>query len=766
MASRPDAARASRAAGPASHRLRTAGGAAMAICLCAAALTAPRQASGYAVATASVGGKAIKRWYDTTVYYLLSPLGSDDVPFASVKAEIEKGVAAWASPSCTSLQFKPGYHCNTALGKCLYDKNASCTQDIDCPAAKTKKVMPLGFNNNGRTELVFAEDSTWKHGSYVLGVTVALDANSQGAITESDIAFNGLLQKWTLDPNKAGNGTQHLLSVAIHEQGHWIGVQHMLGGWSQSDPPTMTPNVMPLGISATLSPDDLKAPCFLNPKSGKYACTNDSDCPFIVDKSSQSGAEAYTAKLVCQSGQCIFGPPPAQKTKVLGEVCTSDSDCKSGLFCQPIGNGTSYCAQNCSVSKANCPSGFQCYGYQSGGDQGVCLKPLGGSQKDLDASCSSSGECKSLLCVGGKCKQACAVGGTSCPPGQVCEQVPGQGGACVPKTGPTLAGLGDECSAPEECESGLCMKDTPDDVIGHCRTACTVPGSCPTGFKCDSQAIGYTGCIPGKEEVESGQPCINDGMCKGGLCVPAAEQGKVCSNPCTLGAADACPCGMMCAVGVQGTACYVTEPVGCLKDGTPCSGDGACASGICLSAICRPACTVGDEASCDAGLACLSLQGSGGKGRCVVPGQTGEGSFCVSHDVCASLLCLSGADAVPRCQDPCLPDQPTTCDAGEICVAMGAGHGCVTDSGGAAETSADAAGGSDSEGSDGGGGGPAEDGVGVQDTAAGVFFGPPAPASSCSAAPVSRASGSNAAAFGLLGLAALLVLRRGGSRIG
>ena len=346
----------------------------------AASLAASPAAFAYSVTTAAGGGKSVKRWFSNKISYYISPIGSDDLPLATVQAELTKGFAGWMEPGCTGLEFAPGYHCNTALGKCLFDKNVACKVDTDCPASKNKKVLPIGYNANGRNELVFIEDSAWKHGNYVLGVTVAWDNNWQGAITESDIAFNGYLQKWTTDPNKAGNGTQHLLSVAIHEQGHFFGVMHVLGGWSQSDPPTMAPNVMPYGISASLSPDDKKASCFLNPKT-THSCSNDSDCPYVVGKSSQTGAESYGAKLVCQSGTCVWGAAPAQGTKALGGICAADSECKTGLFCQAIGNGTSYCAQTCTVSKANCPSGFTCYPYQGSSGQGVCLAPLGGGSK-------------------------------------------------------------------------------------------------------------------------------------------------------------------------------------------------------------------------------------------------------------------------------------------------------------------------------------------------------------------------------------------------
>ncbi len=310
----------------------------------AASLLACASASAYSVTTVTPQSKNVKRYFDNKIPYLIGYGGSDNLSLDVVRAELKKGFDGWMAPSCTALNFVEGYHCNTALGKCLYDSGKTCSKDTDCPAAYNLKVLPAGYNDNGRNELVFIENSAWKHGTYVLGVTVAWADNWKGAIVESDIAFNGYQQKWTTNPNLAGNGTQHLLSVAIHEQGHFFGVMHVLGGWSQSDPPTMAPNVMPYGLSASLNPDDQKAACFLNPKGGTHSCSKDSDCPYIVHKSSQTGKEAYAAKLSCKSGTCVWAGATVGGSKPLGGDCVSDAECASSLFCQPVSGGQGFCA--------------------------------------------------------------------------------------------------------------------------------------------------------------------------------------------------------------------------------------------------------------------------------------------------------------------------------------------------------------------------------------------------------------------------------------
>lgn len=719
----------------------------------ASTMLVPGSAAAYSVTTVTSNSKTVKRYFDGKIPYLISSTGSDDLPLQTVRDILKKGFEGWMAPSCTALEFVEGYHCNTAIGKCLYDKNVGCKSDADCPASSSVKVMPLGYNPNGRNELVFAENSVWKHGSYVLGVTVAWANNWQGAIAESDIAFNGYLQKWTTDPNKAGNGTQHLLSVAIHEQGHFFGVMHVLGGWSQSDPPTMAPNVMPYGLSATLNPDDQKAACFLNPAGGKHSCKSDADCPYVVHKSQSTGKESYTAKLSCKSGSCVFAGAATGGSKPLGGDCVSDAECSASLFCQPVSGGQGYCAITCAVSKANCPSGFVCYPYQSGNDTGVCLKPLGGSgaTKDIGQACGSSGECKSLLCAGGACAQPCTVGTTGqCPSSEICESLPGGGGACVAKSEPSLKDISEECYAPEECASGVCMKNDLQATVGYCRLVCTAPGSCPDGFKCVSQGEGYTGCIPGKESIASGQPCQKDDVCAGGLCVPAGDAGSVCSNTCDPGDPASCPCGMVCADGVKGKACYLGKPVGCLLDGAPCSADAECESAVCKQGACQPGCVVGGAAICAQGYGCLRVSAATSKGFCEARGKVEDGNFCVADSVCASLFCAKDADGVPRCSRACAPGAADSCPEGAGCVEVAAGVGrCVAGQGGGGGGAQDA--------------GTTADGVtGGQDAGApaavpGNFQ--PATPSGCTAAPVSSGA-AGAGWLALLGLAAAMLGRR------
>ncbi|MCO4763439.1 MAG: matrixin family metalloprotease [Myxococcales bacterium] len=640
-------------------------------------------AHAFSVTTASKYSKKLKRYTKSKVIYHLHPAGSNDMPGKASLDVLRKGFADWMAIGCGNLKFVEGYHCNLAMKKCLYNSGKTCSKDSDCPAAFNLNVMPIGFKNNGRNELVFTEGSKWTHGSYVLGVTVALH-NYNGYIIESDIAFNGLQQQWTTDPNKFGKGWSHLPSVAIHEQGHFFGVMHNLGGWSQSDPPTMAPTVMPYGISATLSTDDAKAICFLNPKGGKYQCKTNADCPYVVHRDSNSNEE-YTAKYKCQSGTCVWGQLSSQGAKSLGDSCISQSECKKPMYCQPLSGSQSVCSQECNPQTKNCPSGFTCYGYQGQPTKGACIKAPGSATKKKNGeTCSLSTECASLFCIQGSCEQKCTPGNdATCGTGQVCQKVTGGNGVCVKKTGPVLKKEGEECQGPNECATGVCMKDDIQATVGHCRNKCTGPGDCGKGYKCISHGEGYQGCLPGKENLASGALCKFDEQCAGNKCILAGDSGKVCSQSCTVGQPATCPCGMACQNSTQGPTCFPSKPISCLKGGELCTNGGECASTVCANGKCHKACDiVTGQDSCEGDQGCMRLVPGGVKGYCTTRGNVDEGKFCLGDEVCVTLFCDKSVthNNQTRCGIPCSPTTPS-CGAGQKCNPLSATYGACYVSG-------------------------------------------------------------------------------------
>ncbi|MFZ4577152.1 MAG: hypothetical protein ACOYOB_02060 [Myxococcota bacterium] len=653
------------------------------------ALCWPAQAQAFSVSVPTPTTKTFVKWYTNKVMYYLHPSGTPDIGAAASLDELRLGWKGWMDINCTGLQFIEGYHCNTAQGKCLYDKSGgvavSCSKDADCPSALNVKVVPIGYNPNNRNELVFVENADWQFGKYVLGVTSPVFGNN-GAILEADIAFNGYSQKWTTKSGEAGSGTQHLLSVAIHEQGHFFGAQHVLGGYNAKDPPTMAPVVQPFGMSATLNTDDQKVACFLNPKSGPYTCGTDADCPYINAQNQQSGEEYYSAKLVCNSGSCAWSGAgtPVGGTTALGGVCTASKDCKTGLFCQPFGS-QAYCSQECTVTAKNCPTGYTCYAYQNGGGKGACLPGQGEPTptKTPGTACSSSAECTTLMCLDNVCRVKCTTGNPiECAKGtEQCAPIPSAGyGGCLPVDQPAQKlPLGAKCFDATECDSGACLKADLQANYGLCRQKCSGKGTCPSGFSCIQQVEGFMACLPGNDKVPVGSACTGTGDCDTNLCIDAGNA-MFCSKNCDLNQVGVCPCGMACTSTSIGPICYPGTKQACVSIGQSCTADSECFSGLCAGGLCVASCDVGTgQGGCLQGEACLRVQNANSRGRCEKTGATNLGDLCAQDSDCKSLLCAPelASPLELRCQKPCDPSQDS-CGPGLACRALGVGLGaCV-----------------------------------------------------------------------------------------
>jgi hypothetical protein len=655
----------------------------LALFACAGVLV-PGSAHAFSIAVAQPGSQTVVHWFNSTIQYFLnvdgcqtaSAKGCATLPPDKTFEQWNAGFQGWMATGCTTLNFQQGYHCNTALKKCQYDKNVSCGVDADCPAAHNLKLVASGYNENGRNELAFVKNQDWTYGDFVLGVTVPV-WQSNGAIVESDIAFNGYLQNWTALPNGINQETQHLLSVAIHEEGHFFGVQHVLGNVNQNDPPTMAPYVDPYGKTATLNSDDAKVACFLHPKGGKYTCQTDADCPYVVEHDPNANKEFYNAKLTCVNGGCSFNggsTTPVGGSTDLGGTCNTDDDCKSGV-CQPFGS-TAYCSQLCQVSQANCPANFACYPYQNGGGKGACLpgqdKPK--PTKNPGDTCTSSAECTTLMCLKNTCRVKCTVKSpVECDAKtEQCSSIPGtSSGACVPIPKPTKKAVGADCQDPSECDSGICLKTELAADVGQCRQKCTGKGTCPDGQACVTQAEGYAACLPGSDKVPAGSACVAPADCDTNLCVKAGTT-QFCSKYCFQGDTTSCPCGMSCEQTTKPSVfvCAPGKKLACMGLGAPCADSSECAQGnVCSGGTCLRTCVVGGDNPCAQGEACRRIE-AGPAGLCakVGPGQLSDP--CGADDECKTLYCAADPSqgGATSCQTACDPSSDT-CGPGRVCKA-------------------------------------------------------------------------------------------------
>ena len=307
----------------------------------------------------SLEGNYVVKWPYTTVTYYLQQDGVSTISNGSDLNAVRNGVGSWNAVSCSNLSI------------------------VEASTISSRSTVVTSQMTDGKNVFTWLEDSSWNFGSYVLGVTMPVYDN-YGTINEADIAFNGynIAGPWTT--TSSSMAYTDIESVAVHELGHYFGAQHVIGGESMAEPPTMSPSILPDLKSRTLSLDDQKGICFLYPES-TYACSSIDDCPKIINPYDQ-----YEGQLACENNGC-GGVSEASGDGALGDSCISSSDCSGSYFCQPISDGSRYCTQDCNPNTAgSCPSGFSCVGYANA-NGGACIPDAGSGSSSSSGGGGSSG---------------------------------------------------------------------------------------------------------------------------------------------------------------------------------------------------------------------------------------------------------------------------------------------------------------------------------------------------------------------------------------
>ncbi len=437
-----------------------------------AMLLLSQNAFGFSVSR--IGDKDLK-WHNNQIPYRMHSAGSDDISNGTDLAQIQAGFADWEAIGCSVVYFN--YQGTT----------------------ENRAVTAIGQMSNGVNEIVWVEDQNWPHGQWVLGVTGPI-SDWHGKILEADIAFNGLQHSWSTTGSPGWGNQQDVKNVAIHEEGHFIGAQHVLE-YNQWDPPTMAPAADPGLKTASLEDDDKMVACYLYPPNGFYNCDAHSDCPDVVDNYS-NGQEYYAAYGECHGGSCINSSTvPVENCGAgqIGDPCFNDEACDCAFYCQDTGMGTgSVCSKQCSIFSNDCPSDYSCIAFSGDGTQGACLPT---ACREAGQACNAKDDCCSNVCVatgvtaGFFCRDNCTVGQDACAAGQECIQIEANSseGACMPKKNP----VGEVCGTNDDCKSGKCRSLTGEADTFFCTGPCDEQTECPCSMTC-VRAGAEKVCIPGE----------------------------------------------------------------------------------------------------------------------------------------------------------------------------------------------------------------------------------------------------------------------------
>ncbi len=380
--------------------------------------------------------------------------------------------------------------------------------------------------------------------------------------------------------------------------------------------------------------------------------------------------------------------------------CTGD-DCPDGSICTQVGRGFFLCLDECDPSSeertcregygcassfmldgpvcipgcyddTDCPSGLTCNPDGGFAGEGACF--------DADASigdaCTDELMCPAdAFCLGerfsgwpgGACiRGGCdADSGSGCESGEVCLPA-GRGGAC-------FAG----CSSDDDCRPDYTCTDFDDDPSrSFCAPACTDDAQCSDGRVCNP-ALGT--CDVPFDASDIGRECsTTEGVCDGGSCLTEFESGfpfsycvYVGCDPTAAPSESGCPGDGVCAPGASGLGVCLDacdDSLECTRDGYDCLPSDR--SDATSPTACMPACTT--DASC-ANMGFVCNEGTGLCRMSFDPSALGEP--CETPDDCTGGVCIREADegwpagtcTFPGCRlSGSGPEE--TCPTGSVCV--------------------------------------------------------------------------------------------------
>ncbi|MBN1652574.1 MAG: matrixin family metalloprotease [Deltaproteobacteria bacterium] len=346
------------------------------------------------------GTKALAPRWSCPMVYRINEAGSDDLDIDVLLTEVHKGMLEWTTPDCTSA-----------------------TARYDGLTAE----LPGTAEEPGADNVIAWRESDWTDGPQAVAITApSFISTGSGppVIVAATMRLNG--QHWTWVTGESEGQRINLLSVMLHEAGHYWGLGHTLVPMSVMND-EYSQDLTGLGTDdiegiCSLYPLGEVEDCTARPCPGGYDCV-DGNCLWkgagaplqgcemdggcdeaercdagscvddaggcVVDGDCASGDERCIAGRctrmsdpppemcirddecgadeACKAGVCVALDPGDPVGLPVGSDCVMDSDCESGL-CRFDGEATQ-CTAFCETDR-DCGTDARCL--RDGTQTGLC----------------------------------------------------------------------------------------------------------------------------------------------------------------------------------------------------------------------------------------------------------------------------------------------------------------------------------------------------------------------------------------------------------
>lgn len=338
------------------------------------------------------------------------------------RAAVEAGFASWAAPTCTRWRATNGGTTTLTRARAGDSERSILWISDSWPPELGDVRSTIGVTT-----------PVWRRGGYFI---------------DADIQFNAVGFRW----NNTGINGVDTQSIATHEEGHFLGLNHSPVGRA-----VMYASYSG-GIKRTLDSDDVNGVCAIYPAEGTVP-----------------PPDAGTGDAGSGSG-----------TGAVGDVCNAGRPCSTGLRCVCRSSADCFCTRSCGPTSP-CPPNFVCANTNLGA---LCV-PGGSTMTGTGRTgepCTSGADCASGICVRGGtrtfCSQVC-TDDCSCPADYHCVATTTPGtNVCAPG--------GNEC-LPADKDGGLTEVDAGSPSAEQ-DASTTIPDATPSDASRDG---GMNGRQPG-----------------------------------------------------------------------------------------------------------------------------------------------------------------------------------------------------------------------------------------------------------------------------